>query len=1133
MTEYTEYPSVAALFCDCPHLESDQAALSRIRVQSARIDRARRVMDVTLLDQDGKADDTLILRLERQLGTHYALQHVKIATAGPRPASAASSSPSSGNEPKQPSITWGRQPKGAPVPMDRLAEHQGSVVVEGDVFSVESRPSRNGNGIYVSFDMTDYTDSVRVALYIKNENLGSLAVIEKGLRLRVGGRMEEDSRDKAGGSMILRPSGFAAVPRALREDTSPAGKRVELHLHTRMSALDATTDVSAAIETAARWGHAAIALTDHGVLHAFPDALAAQTRLERYGKHSVKVIYGCEGYLVEDDIASAKGKVRSWHIIILARDKTGLFNLYKLVSLAHIEHFKSRPCIPRGLLQAHREGLVLGSACERGELFTAVVAGVQPEELLSIASFYDYLEIQPLCNNAFMLRNGMARDVGQLEEHNRTILSLGRKLGKPVAATGDVHFLEPEDEIYRSVILAAKKMPDADQPLPLYFKTTDEMLREFSYLGEDESRRVVIDDPNEIASWCSDISPIAQGEFFPKMEGSAEELRTLSHRRATELYGEKLPPVLAERMKTELDAIIAKGYDIIYMTAVKLVARSLREGYLVGSRGSVGSSVVAFLSGITEVNALPPHYRCPGCKHWSFDTPAARCGPDLPDAVCPQCGAPLLKDGFDIPFATFLGFEADKKPDIDLNFSGEYQAKAHQHAVELFGEGKVFRAGTIGTLAKKTATGFVLNYLKERGRVASDAEVSRLSYGCVGVKRTTGQHPGGLIILPSDKEIYEFCPVQHPAGKAGDIKTTHFDFHSIEENLLKLDLLGHDDPTMIKFLEELTGIPTGSIPLDDPGTMSLFRETESIGLSPDPLLGKTGACAIPEFGTRFVREMLTITKPRTFDELVRISGLSHGTDVWLGNAAELIKGGLATLGEVICCRDDIMGFLISKGLDRKTAFTIMESVRRGRGLIDEWEAAMRAASVPGWYIESCKKIKYMFPKAHAVAYVLMAFRIAWYKVHHPLAFYAAYFSIRAGAFEITSMTHGRERVLARIRDLERLAEPTAVQEDELSTLEVCYEYYTRGFDFLPLDIRVSHPTRFMPEDGALRPPFVSLPGLGETAARDIETERRQAAFLSVDDLKARCAKVSKTHVEQLLQEGAFGDLPQSMQLTLF
>ncbi len=1130
----TQHPTFETLFFDCPAEEFDRAALSALQVREVHLNREQRTMEVVFADTGNVANDEFLLRAQRSLSVHYGLRHVKMTTFGKRPVYTPAAGSGEKSAPGDP--LWGKPPKSEPIPMSTLHEHQGAAVIEGQVFASDVRPAKNGAGTFVSFDMTDNTDSVRVACYVAAADAKGITNVQVGQRLRVGGRMEFDQRDKNGGQ-VFRPSGLMTAAPLLREDTAAEGRRVELHLHTRMSAMDATTDVEGAVRTAARWGHPAIAITDHGVLHAFPDAMAAQKKAAKAGQ-PIKVIYGCEGYLIDDAPAEQatgkKSRVRSHHIILLAKNQTGLFNLYKLVSKAHIGHFNYHANIPRSLLTECREGLIVGAACERGEVFSALVKGASEEQLKSVAAFYDYLEIQPLCNNDFMLHNGMAGSREQLRDFNRAVVALGRALGKPVAATGDVHFLEPQDEIYRSILMAAKKMPDPDRSLPLYFKTTDEMLEEFSYLGAEEALRVVIEAPGAIASQCEELSPVRKGEFFPKIEGSAEELRALSVQRAADLYGENQPAILTERMQVELDAIVGKGYDIIYMIAQKLVYRSLSEGYLVGSRGSVGSSIVAYLAGITEVNALPPHYRCPACLHWHFpEQQDASCGADLPDYSCPQCGGPCLKDGFDIPFATFLGFEADKKPDIDLNFSGEYQARAHQHTIDLFGEGKVFRAGTIGTVAQKTATGFVLKYLEERGRTACSAEIARLAIGCVGVKRTTGQHPGGLIVVPHDNDIYEFCPVQHPADKSGDIVTTHFDYHSIEENLLKLDLLGHDDPTMIRRLEEITGVNAQEIPLDDPETMSLFVSPRALGLANDPVLGKTGACAIPEFGTRFVREMLTVTKPSTFDELVRISGLSHGTDVWLGNAADIIKAGKATLKEVICARDDIMLYLIAKGMDRKMAFTIMESVRKGKGLTPDWVSAMRAAEVPDWYIESCQKIKYMFPKAHAVAYVIMAFRIAWFKVHHPLAFYAAYFSIRAGAFDAAVMTHGLEVAAARMTSLDKQTDRSAVQEDELSTLEVCYEFYKRGLAFLPIDIYRSDPTRFLVEDGCLRPPFSSLPGLGETAARDIERQREKAPFVSVEELTARCGKLSKTHVQQLLDEGALGDMPLSTQLNLF
>ncbi|MEG2571112.1 MAG: PolC-type DNA polymerase III, partial [Clostridia bacterium] len=687
------------------------------------------------------------------------------------------------------------------------------------------------------------------------------------------------------------------------------------------------------------------------------------------------------------------------------KNTVGLKNLYKLVSMSHLKYFQKKPIIPRSVLDQYREGLIIGSACEAGELYSAIVAGRADNELFEIAKYYDFLEIQPVGNNEFMIERGMAKSLDTIRDFNRTVVRIGRELGIPVAATGDVHFLEPHDEVYRRVLMAGMGFSDADNQAPLYFKSTDEMLNEFSYLGADTAYEVVVSNTNMIADWCEPFRPIPKEQFPPSFEGSKEDLIVMCHKRAHELYGDTLPDIVSERMEYELLKITTHGFDVMYIIAQKLVSRSIEEGYLVGSRGSVGSSFVAYLAGITEVNALAPHYRCPKCKGSEFtDGHEFRMGVDMPDKTCPVCGTRYEKDGFDIPFATFLGFDGDKTPDIDLNFSGEYQSRAHRHTIEIFGESNVFRAGTIGTIAEKTAFGFTRKYLDERGKIVSRAEQNRMTVGCTGIKRTTGQHPGGVMIVPKEKEIFDFTPIQHPADdRDSDIITTHFDYHSINDNILKLDLLGHDDPTIIKMLEDLTGINARAIPLDDPETMSLFTSIAALGIKEDPILGKTGTVAIPEFGTKFVREMLLDTKPTTFDELVRISGLSHGTDVWINNAQTLVKNKTATLKEAICCRDDIMLYLITMGVPSKLSFTIMEAVRKGKGLKPEWEEEMNAHSVPAWFIDSCKKIKYMFPKAHAVAYVMMAFRIAWFKVHEPRAFYCAYFSIRAKSFDASVM----------------------------------------------------------------------------------------------------------------------------------
>ena len=861
-------------------------------------------------------------------------------------------------------------------------------------------------------------------------------------------------------------------------------------------------------------------------------------KMEERGLHNLSEI---NPYMVQ---LRGKGKAKRQpkHLIVLAKNQTGLRNLYKLVSLSHLEHYKRYPIMPKSLINENREGLILGSACEAGELFRAVAGGRDWEELKRIASWYDYLEIQPVCNNMFMLRRGMVRSEEELRDFNRDIVRLGEELGKPVCATGDVHFLDPEDEIYRHILLASKGFEDADEELPIYFRTTDEMLKEFSYLGKEKAYEVVVKNTNLIADWCDPIEPLPKGLFAPKLEDSDGELKRLVWGKAHELYGEDPPKIVVDRIEAELGDIIRCKYDVIYMSAQKLVQNSLEHGYLVGSRGSVGSSLVAFMSGITEVNSLPAHYRCPSCKHTDFEYAQNPehpygCGADMPDAFCPICGAKYVKDGFNIPFETFLGFGGDKVPDIDLNFSGEYQASAHKYTFELFGQTHVFRAGTIGTVAEKTAFGYVKKYLEEKGRTASKAEENRLAIGCTGVKRTTGQHPGGMVVIPQDKEIYDFCPVQHPADDpSSDIITTHFEYHSMESNLLKLDMLGHDDPTMIRMLEDLTGVNAREIPLDDPETMSLFSSSKALGYEDDKVLGPTGGTAIPEFGTSFVRGMLEETQPSQFDVLVRLSGFSHGTDVWLGNARDIILSGTAKVNEAIGCRDDIMLFLISKGMDPKRSFKIMEAVRKGRGLPDGAEEEMKAAGVPEWYIGSCKKIAYLFPKAHAVAYVMMAFRIAWFKVHQPLAFYAAYFSIRAKAFDEAFMCRGMDVCQKKMREIvAKDKEASAVEQDMLTTLEVCYEFYLRGFQFDRMDIYQSEALRFTADEekGTLRPPFVSVAGLGETAAISLEEQREGKQFISIEEVAAACPKVSKTHIQLLKEAGAFGDLPETSQMDLF
>ena len=826
------------------------------------------------------------------------------------------------------------------------------------------------------------------------------------------------------------------------------------------------------------------------------------------------------------------------HIILLAQNKVGLKNLYQLVSMSNLKYFKRFPLIPKDELLAHREGLIIGGACEAGELFQAILERRDWEELKRIAGFYDYLEIQPVCNNMFHIREGHVKDEEELRELNRTVVELGEQTGKPVCATGDVHFMDPEDEIYRHILLDTKKFADCDFPLPIYFRTTDEMLKEFSYLGEEKALEVVVTNTRAIADQVETFDLLPKNLFPPRLENSEEDLNRLVWEKVHELYGEDPPKLIVDRLDVELGGILGK-YDVVYMSAQKLVQRSLENGYLVGSRGSVGSSLAAYMSGITEVNALPPHYRCPQCKNSEFITDGSYgCGADMPDKDCPVCGTRYVKDGFDIPFETFLGFGGGKVPDIDLSFSGEYQARAHRHAIEMFGETQVFRAGTIGTVKDKIAYGFVKKYLEARGLNPGPAEENRLMLGCVGVKRTTGQHPGGLVVVPDDLDVEDFCPVQHPAdAEDSDIITTHFEYHCMEDNLLKLDMLGHDDPSMVRMMEDLTGVNARQIPLDDRDTMSLFTTSKVLGYENDEILGPTGAVAIPEFNTKFTRQMLVDTQPKDFNTLVRLSGFSHGTDVWLGNARELIVNGTASVAETVGCRDDIMLYLISKGLDPKMSFKIMESVRKGKvkkgGFEEGWEEAMRQHDVPDWYIQSLAKIGYLFPKAHAVAYVMMAFRIAWFKVHKPLAFYAAFFSIRAKAFDAEFCCAGLEAVKKKVLEIWNNKDAAAVEQDLAVTLEVCYEFYLRGFRFETINIYESEATRFVIKGDALIPPFTAVRGLGETAALDTVEKRKGKEFVSIEEFSMCCNKLSKTHIDQLKKLGTFAGLADTSQITFF
>ncbi len=1238
---------------------------------------------------------------------------------------------------------YGKPFRGNAVSMKDLTMDMGTVIVEGRVFNVEHKELKKRNAYVVKFDMTDNTNSVRISRFMEaNEAKPILENVAVGAVLRVQGRLIEDRFEN---EMVLKPYAMQPGSMPKRQDKAVGGKRVELHLHTTMSNMDALTPTDAAIKQAAAWGHRAIAITDHGCCQSFTDALhcveGKKPPKVAGTDETIKILYGCEGYYVNDvddrivvhgdqdmdfhqefvafdlettglssrddriieigavilkdgqeidrfqtfvdperqlerkiveltgitdemlqgapkiqeilpkflefvgdrvlvahnsdfdtgfiraecqrqglpyrytaadtlilsqnllqhlskfklDIVSnalnlpdfnhhragddamtcglimtklmamleeehdihtlqtinpAMVKLRSGgritdrqarHIILFAKNQVGLRNLYHLISNSNLKHFRRVPRIPKSELLEMREGLIIGSACEAGELFQAILDRKSHDELKRIASFYDFLEVQPLANNRFMLDNEKyeAKTDEDLQAYNRKIVQLGEELGKMVVATGDVHFLNPEDEVFRHILLATKGFADADKPMPLYFRTTDDMLAEFSYLGEEKAYEIVVENPNKIADMCETMRPVPHNLFAPKIENSVEDLKSLVYGKFRRLYGDNPPEVFAKRVETELHDIISCHYDVIYMSAQKLVQNSLENGYLVGSRGSVGSSIVAYMSGITEVNSFQPHYRCPNpeCKYTELKVPEGfNCGADLPDAVCPKCGAKMEKDGFNIPFETFLGFGGDKVPDIDLNFSGEYQSKAHAYCISMFGSSHVFRAGTIGTVAEKTAFGYVKKYLSERGKTASRAEEARLATGCVGVRRTTGQHPGGLVVIPQENEIWDFCPVQHPADDPNsDQITTHFEYHSMEENLLKLDMLGHDDPTMIRMMEDMTGVDAKTIPLDDKDTMSIFTSSKVLGYEDDPILGPTGAVAIPEFNTRFTRGMLMDTMPTRFDTLVRLSGFSHGTDVWLGNAKDLITSKTATVDSTIGCRDDIMIYLISCGMPEKRSFKIMEAVRKGRGLPDGAEEEMVAAGVPDWYIGSCKKIKYLFPKAHAVAYVMMAFRIAWFKVHHPLPFYAAYFYRRSqkGGFDAVMMTGGKEAVMANIQAIDSNEDATAKDEDLLTTLEVVYEFYLRGFSFAPISIYDSHAIKFLIKDGKILPPFVAISGLGESAAWDLMEGRKGKTFLSIEEVAAACPKVSKTHMQMLKDAGAFGDLPDTSQVSFF
>jgi DNA polymerase III subunit alpha, Gram-positive type len=1025
-------------------------------------------------------------------------------------------------------IIKGKKITDEPVKIKDVTNDSGKITISGDIFSVKFIDIKDQRGL-CSFGVTDYTSSITVKYFIKNTNVDNTKNrIKEGIAVKVKGEIQYDRFLR---EPVLMASDIVEIRRETKKDEASV-KRVELHLHTQMSSMDAITPVKEFVKRAAEWGHKAVAITDHGVLQAFPDAAEAA---EKYG---IKIIYGIECYLINDYDKEKKydfKKQKTYHTVILVKNLRGLKNLYKIVSESHLKYFYKKPRVPKSLLDKYREDFIVGSGCESGELFIKIVEGNNEEEIKKIAEYYDYLEVQPLGNNMFLINNGKIKSVKRLKEINKYIVQLGDILGKPVIAACDVHFIDPGDEIFRRILMGGQGFSDADNQAPLYFRTTDEMLKEFDYMPEDKAYEIVVENTNKIASLTEKIIPIPNGTFPPIIEGADNKIRDISESRAREIYGDVLPVEVKKRLEKELGSIIKNKFSVMYIIARTLVKKSNENGYLVGSRGSVGSSFVAYLTGITEVNSLPPHYICEKCKYSEFiSNNSAGCGFDLDVKTCPKCGEVLKKDGYDIPFETFLGFKGDKEPDIDLNFSGEFQSVAHKLTEKLFGRDNVYRAGTISTLAEKTAYGFVKNYMEDRNINVTNTEINRLVKGCTGIKKTTGQHPGGVIIVPEGKSIFDFSPIQRPANDAdSDTVTTHFDYHSISGRLLKLDILGHDDPTMIRMLEDLTKIDPTSIQIGEEKTMGIFSSTEPLGVKPEDIESEVGTLGIPEFGTRFVRQMLVETRPSTFSELIRISGLSHGTDVWINNAQELIKTGTASLSEVICTRDDIMLYLIRAGLESGTAFKIMEDVRKGKSIKKEYEEQMNLHNVPEWYIESCKKIKYMFPKAHAAAYVMMAFRIAWYKVYYPEAFYAAYFTVRADEFDIEFVIHGRDRIINTIREFEkRMNKLSQKEKNMLTILEVANEMYVRGIDLLPVDIYKSETMKFQITENGLRPPLNALQGLGEAAAQNIIEARKGGKFISIEDLRMR-AKLSKTVIEILKNHGCLENMPESSQMSFF
>ena len=1026
--------------------------------------------------------------------------------------------------------------KTEPIKISDITPDIGNVTVWGEVFSVTDFLTKDGSKKIYSISITDYTGSISLKLIADKEKCRQLDAITKGLTLLVKGEVVYDKYDR---ELTVKPKNICSVEKVKIVDSAEK-KRVELHLHTNMSAMDGITTAEKLIERAYNWGHTAIAITDHGVAQAFPDAMNAANKINKNGGH-IKIIYGVEAYFIDDlcdDFDGDFKKLKYYHQIILVKNKTGLKNLYRLISKAHLDYFYRKPRIPKSELIKYRDGLILGSACEAGELFRAIVSGESHEKLCEIAKFYDYLEVQPIGNNNFLIRSGFAKNEDELRKFNKIIVELGEELKIPVVATCDVHFMDPHDSLYRSVLMAGQGYEDADNQAPLYFRTTDEMLEEFSYLGTEKAFEIVVENTNKIAEQIDELSPIPPGVFPPFIEGAEEQLVDITWERTKKIYGDPLPEIVKERLERELTSITKHGFSVLYMTAQKLVANSEEHGYLVGSRGSVGSSFVATMSGISEVNPLFPHYVCPKCQNSEFVTDGSYgSGFDLPDKNCPKCGAAYHRDGHNIPFETFLGFDGDKTPDIDLNFSGEYQSEAHRYTETLFGKDNVFKAGTIATIAEKTGIGFVKKYAEQKGKTLHKAEEARLASGCTGIKRTTGQHPGGMVVVPKGMEIYDFCPVQRPANdQKSDNITTHFDFHSIHDTICKLDELGHDVPSIYRYLEDFTGISVMDVSMSDQKVMSLFTSTKALGVTPEAIDSQTGTFSLPEVGTHFVRQMMIEAQPKTFSDLLQISGLSHGTDVWIGNARDLIKNKTCTISEVIGTRDSIMTYLLHKGLEPKMAFKIMEIVRKGKAkklLTQEHIDEMRKHDVPEWYIDSCMKIKYMFPKAHATAYMISTLRLGWYKVYKPLEYYAAYFTVRSEDLDGVLVMKGKEAVKQQMKDIKMKGNEATVKENAaLATLQIVNEMFERGIEVLPIDLYKSDAYKFLVEDGKIRLPFSSLPGVGENVAKGLQNAVKEGKYISVDEISTKSG-ASKTIVELMDELGMLKGIPKSSQLSFF